>query len=183
MKEKNPAYIHKELIQACQEGNRKAQNKLYQLYSRAMFHICLRMLNDRAEAEDQLQHAFIDIFTKLHTFRFESSIGAWMKRIVIHKCINVLKKKSIQFDVLREQHLTFAEVEPNEPALPDVLLVREVKDAIAALPDGYRVVLSLYLLEGLDHEEISDVLGISVSTSKSQYHRARRKLKELLYSQ
>ncbi len=163
MKEKNPAYIHKELIQACQEGNRKAQNKLYQLYSRAMFHICLRMLNDRAEAEDQLQHAFIDIFTKLHTFRFESSIGAWMKRIVIHKCINVLKKKSIQFDVLREQHLSFA--------------------AIAALPDGYRVVLSLYLLEGLDHEEISDVLGISVSTSKSQYHRARRKLKELLCSQ
>lgn len=180
MNEKNPAYIHREIILACQQGNRKAQNKLYQLYSKAMFHICLRMLNDRAEAEDQLQHAFIDIFTKLHTFRFESSIGAWMKRIVIHNCINALKKRSLQFDVLREQHDMPSDVEANEPALPDALLVRDVKAAIGALPDGYRIVLSLYLLEGLDHEEISDVLGISVSTSKSQYHRARRKLKEML---
>ena len=138
------------------------------------------MTNDRAEAEDVLQSAFIDVFTKLESYRFESSIGAWIKRIVINKCINAMNRRVVRLESLDEQfHGIPAETFP-EVDMPDSIRAKDVKQAISALPDGYRLVLSLYLLEGLDHEEISSVLGISVSTSKSQYHRAKRKLKEML---
>ena len=80
--------IHRDIVEGCLTGNRLAQQKLYQLYSQAMYNICLRMLNNETDAEDLLQNSFVDVFTKLHYFRFDSSIGAWIKRIVINNCIN-----------------------------------------------------------------------------------------------
>lgn len=172
---------HREIVEKCQKGNRQAQYDLYHLYCKGMYNVCLRMIKDPMEAEDLLQRSFIDVFSKLHTFRFESAVGAWIKRIVVNNCINHLKKRRLQLTELEEHHtgIPFQSVQQEEDnGFP--LSVETVKQAIQELPDGYRIVLTLYLIDGFDHEEISQVLDISVSTSKSQYSRARRKLREIL---
>ena len=169
--------IHRDLVEDCKKGRRQAQFELYQLYSKAMFNICLRMLKNEADAEDLLQNSFIDVFTKLDTFRFQSTIGAWIKRIVVNNCINFLKKRRLYFeeidDRIGDREDTQVEEEPT-------LSVQAIKDAIFQLPDGYRVVFSLYQMEGYDHKEIAEILNVSEQTSKSQYSRARKKLRELL---
>ena len=169
------------MVEACQLGSRQAQFELYKLYSKAMFNVCLRMVKDELDAEDVLQNAFVDVFTKIGTFKFESSIGAWVKRIVVNNCINFLKKKRMQFEPFEERHTLVAEEETDGNHAG--LSVEAIKKALFELPDGYRVVFSLYLLEGYDHQEIADILGITEATSKSQYSRAKRKIKELLQSQ
>lgn len=171
--------IHREIVEGCLAGNRSAQRELYQLYSRAMYNICLRMLNNEADAEDLLQNSFVDVFMKLHYFRFDSSIGAWIKRIVINNCINYLKKKRLQIVEMGERDIAADVIEKKD--WQDVeLSVAKVQEGIQRLPEGYRVVLSLYLLEGYDHKEIAAILNISASTSKSQYSRAKKKLKQIL---
>ena len=163
------------------KGDVRAQYQLYSLYSKAMYNICLRMTNQQEEAEDMLQESFSYAFSKLGSFRFESSFGAWLKRIVVNTCINHLKKRRVDL-VYTEQH--------NDPAPEDDFLdyteikfkVENVMQAMEQLPQGYRVVFSLYLLEGYDHKEISEILGITESTSKSQFLRAKQKIKEILMS-
>lgn len=173
-------HIHQEVVLGCKNGDRTSQFELYKLYSKAMYNICMRMLNDETWSEDILQECFISIFKNIHTFNFNSTIGAWIKRIVINTCINELKKKRVDLImtdnelILEKQQLTSSE-EINLQYQIDT-----VKDAIHTLPDGYRVILSLYLLEGYDHQEIAEILGISESTSKSQYHRAKKKLKSMI---
>lgn len=177
----NSAYqeIHREIIELSRSGNVKAQFELYSLYSRAMYSICMRMLNRREDAEDILQEAFSEIFDKLNSFRFESSFGAWAKRIVINKCINFLKKKrpDLRFEAELQDTEEIHEFLDYESIK---LQVEKVKTAMSELADGYRIIFSLYALEGYDHEEISSILGISESTSKSQYMRAKLKIKELI---
>ena len=162
-------------------GDVRAQYQLYSLYSRAMYNICYRMTGNQEEAEDMLQEAFSYAFSKLGSFRFESSFGAWLKRIVVNTCINQLKKKRVEL-VYDDQH---NDPEPENDTV-DYEEIRfkegEVMQALEKLPEGYRVVFSLYLLEGYDHREISGILGISESTSKSQYLRAKLKMKEILLS-
>ncbi len=171
---------HRSIVESCKSGDRSAQYQLYQLYSRGMYNICLRMLNNAADAEDLLQNSFIDVFTKLHYFRYESSIGAWIKRIVVNNCINFLNKKRIQLVEMGERDVV-SEEDTTKPDWDDMnLSVNKVNEGIRQLPEGYRVVLSLYLLEGYDHQEIGEILGISPSTSKSQYSRAKKKLKGIL---
>ncbi len=171
--------IHREIIEQCKAGNVKAQFQLYTLYSRAMFSICMRILNRREEAEDILQESFAEIFDKLDTFRFESAFGSWTKRIVINKCINYLNKK--RPEIRFEAELNETEMEEDNLDYENLnLQVEKVKRAISELPDGYRVIFSLYALEGYDHEEISSILGISESTSKSQYMRAKLKIRDLI---
>ncbi len=161
------------------KGDVAAQYKLYALYSKAMFNICYRMVNQQEEAEDILQEAFTYAFRKLGSFRFESSFGAWLKRIVVNTCINHLKKRRVElvytdtsYDVMPEDdHVDYGEVQ---------MEVQKVRKAVEQLPDGYRVIFSLYLLEGYDHREIAGILDISESTSKSQYLRAKKKIKEIL---
>ncbi len=172
---------HRELIEKCQRGNRQAQFDLYKLYNRAMFNVCLRMLANEHDAEDVLQVSFVQVFKKIDSFRFESAIGAWIKRVVVNNCINFLKKRRLQ---LSEWDAKIDPVdESSEPPIPPGLQVKQVKQAMNKLSDGYRTVFSLYALEGYDHQEIASVLGISEATSKSQYCRARKKLKEILQSQ
>lgn len=175
--------IHKEVIELCKNGNSKAQYQLYQLYSKAMFNICMRMMNYREEAEDMLQESFTEAFIRLETFRYESSFGAWLKRIVINKCINALRKKKVPLEYADEIHTETESKNDEEEIENEYLQVQKVHKAIGLLPDGYRVILTLYLLEGYDHTEIALILNISESTSKSQYLRAKRKLKELLKQQ
>jgi len=171
--------IHKEIIELSKTGNVKAQFELYSLYSRAMYGICMRMLNRREDAEDMLQESFSEIFNKLDSFRYDSAFGAWAKRIVINKCINYLKKK--RPDIRFEADLKEPENEDDSVDYENLKLqVEKVKKAMSELPDGFRIVFSLYALEGYDHEEISTILGVSESTSKTQYMRARLKIKELI---
>lgn len=168
---------HRDIVEGCQSGNRQAQYKLYDLYAKAMYNICLRMVRDELDAEDILQNSFVNIFTKINSFRFQSSIGAWIKRIVVNNCINFLKKKRLEFEELNDDY-KLSVVPEEEPKVQ--LDIDAVHEAIYQLPDGYRVVFSLYMMEGYDHSEIAEILNIAEATSKSQYSRAKRKLKELL---
>jgi RNA polymerase sigma factor (sigma-70 family) len=170
--------IHKETIELSKSGNVKAQYQLYSLYSKAMFNICMRMLIVKEEAEDTLQEAFTEVFDKLESYRFESSFGAWVKRIVINKCINKLNKKNPE--VVYTDKINVSPDETQADFEETELKVKEVHKAIEKLPQGYRVIFCLYLLEGYDHGEISEILGISESTSKTQFMKAKRKVKELI---
>jgi RNA polymerase sigma-70 factor (ECF subfamily) len=171
--------IHRDTIELSKNGDVKAQFRLYSLYSKAMFNICMRMLNKREEAEDLLQESFAEVFNKLHTFRYDAGFGTWVKKIVINKCINHLMKKrpDLRFDSdlkeveEAEEHIDYEGVN---------LQVEKIKNAMEMLPDGFRVIFSLYALEGYDHEEISGILGISESTSKTQYMRAKMKIRNLI---
>lgn len=175
----NYSDTHRDIIEDCKRGNQKAQYRLYQLYNKAMFNICLRMMNTREEAEDILQEAFSEAFLQLHTFRYESSFGAWLKRIVVNRCINALKKRRAKL-VLTDEMQDVA-IEPNEISDDGMKLsVKKILNAVSKLADGYRVIFTLYMLEGYDHAEIGEILNISESTSKSQYMRAKAKLREML---
>ena len=169
---------HKEIVEACKRNERKAQFELYRLYSRSMYNICLRMLNSEHDAEDVLQHSFMDIYSKLDSFRYQSSIGAWIKRIVINNCINHCKKKRLQFGELNDNIHGLAEEE--REVRVDTYKVEYIKKAVRKLPDGYRIVFSLYAFEGYDHKEIGSIMNISEATSKSQYSRAKKKIKTIL---
>ncbi len=168
-------YIHAPLIEECRKGNSKAQFRLYNQYSKAMYNLAYRMLNNREDAEDILQEAFVECFRNIGTFRFESTFGAWLKKILVNKCINHLKKKKI--DLTLYDTLPPVIYEEEEEVSYDT---GKIFKGIEKLPDGYRVILTLYLLEGYDHSEISQILGISESTSKSQYSRAKDKLRNIL---
>lgn len=146
-----------------------------------MYNICIRMLNSKEEAEDLLQESFTDAFMKLNSFRYESSFGAWLKRIVINKCINAINKKKVDL-VYPENTLEMSTDDGVDDAGMELDVLR-IHRAVEKLPDGYRVIFSLYALEGYDHGEISQIMNISESTSKSQYLRAKQKIKEILKEQ
>ena len=146
-----------------------------------MFNIGMRMLHSREDAEDVVQDSFIDAFRNLDRFRYESTFGAWLKRIVINKCINYINKKRIATSPL-EDHDYKLHVPEEEVRSDEQYEIKKVKAGIAQLTDGYREIITLYLIEGYDHREISAMLNISEGTSKSQYHRAKKKLLEILKS-
>jgi RNA polymerase sigma factor (sigma-70 family) len=146
-----------------------------------MYSICYRMMNNAEEARDMLQESFIDAFHRLESFRFESTFGAWLKKIVINKCINALEKRKITWlnEEFSDDYACDLDNENiNEEELQ--LSVDRVKKAMNRLPEGARIIFSLYLLEGYDHIEISEILHISESTSKTQFMRARQLVKEIL---
>lgn len=174
--------FHRELVQQCMQGKRQSFQELYQLYAKAMFNICMRMLGKREDAEDVLQEAFADAFGRIKEFRFESTFGYWIKQITINKCVSALRKKHIDFQEAEdwEAFETIAEENDSKDEFEIKLKVEEVKKAMMQLPDGSRSIFSLYLFEGYDHLEIAEILKISESTSKTQYMRARQKVKELL---
>ncbi|MEZ4888970.1 MAG: sigma-70 family RNA polymerase sigma factor [Chitinophagales bacterium] len=178
--------IHKDIVERCQKGNRQAQQQLYQLYAMAMYNITLRIMGKPEDAEDVLQDAFIDVFTKINSFRGEASIGAWIKRIVINKSLNAVKKKKLMVtDIETVEKDNFVSDYDNgfdEPQAPS-FTVSDIQRAIETLPDGYRVVMSLFMFEGYSHQEIAEELNITESTSKSQYSRAKRKVRDILLKQ
>jgi RNA polymerase sigma factor (sigma-70 family) len=169
---------HQQLIEACKRGDQKSQFELYRLYHAAMYNTTLRIVGDPDDAEDVMQEAFLKAFLKLRSYRGQVSFGAWLKRIVVNKSLDFLrlKRDRISIDEVDE-----AEIREEEPEVIDVAYEADaIRRAIFTLPEGYRIVLSLILLEGYDHEEVSMILGISNATSRTQYHRAKKKLIELL---
>ena len=175
--ETNILFTHKELVEKSKSNDRNSQYELYQLYVDAMYNIARRMLDSKEDAEDIVQESFIDAFKKLNSFRYESTFGAWLKRIVINKCINFLKLKKVPVTTIEnhEYHLS-DETETKD----EHFNVEKIKHGIKLLPKGYKQIINLYLLEGYDHVEIGEILEISTSTSKSQYHRAKKKLIQII---
>ena len=171
--------IHSKLIEASKKGDNKARRQLYELYARAMFNICYRMMNNREDAEDILQESFVLAFSKLESFRYDSTFGAWLKRIVINTCINALNKRKVDL-LLTEDMYQYQNVRDEDDYEDLPLTVKDVEKAMEQLPEGGRLVFSLYLLEGYDHLEIAEILNITESTSKSQFMRAKRKVCEIL---
>jgi len=170
--------IHKDIIEQSLRGSSKAQYQLYQLYAKAMLNTSYRMMNSLADAEDMLQEAFTEAFSKLNTFRYESTFGAWLKRIVVNRCINELKRKKTELQFF-DNMVKFNDREDTEDVYAE-LSVPQIKKAMQELPEGSRLIFSLYLLEGYDHREIAQILNMSESNSKSQYMRARKRIKEIL---
>ena len=136
------------------------------------------MMRSREEAEDLLQESFTEAFMKLETFRYESTFGAWLKRIVVNKCINEIKRRKADLEYC-EDIGKFGERQEDNIDLPN-LTVDTIKKAMEQLPGGSKMIFQLYLLEGYDHREISDILNVSESNSKSQYMRAKRRIREIL---
>lgn len=170
--------MHDDLIARCKAGDREAYYRIYRLYARSMYNVSFRITGREEDAEDALQEAFISAFRNLESYRADATFGAWLKRIVVNKSINVLKKR--RHELIPEDEGWDVAEEGVSDDYKEGLTVERVKKAIEELPDGYRTVLSLYLLEGYDHQEIAGIMGISESTSKSQLNRAKGKLREKL---
>ena len=170
--------VHSDLVEQCKANDRRAQLQLYRQYCDGMFCVAMRFLNNENDAEDVLQEAFIKAFQKLEQFRGDVTFGAWLKRIVINKCIDFIKSKKVQYVELKEHTLRIADDE--DWKVDDGISVEDVKAAMARLPDKYRFVLQMYLVEGLDYQEISGILGLGESTCRTRLMRGRGLLKELL---
>jgi len=165
------------LVRLCKRGDAKAQYKLYKLYCKGMYNVAVRMTNNKAMAEDVLQDSFIKAFSEMHKLKDEKAFGGWLKRIVINRCIDVTRKEKIIFadmETLRNQHLEIAQ-EVDSDIDPEL-----VHRLIKKLPNGAREILALRALEGYKHAEIGEKLGISESTSKTQYFRAKQLLAKML---
>ncbi|APY09757.1 RNA polymerase subunit sigma-70 [Seonamhaeicola sp. S2-3] len=170
-----------DIIEQCKQNNRKAQLQLYNQYCHGMYVVAKRFLKDANDAEDVVQEAFIKAFSKLNQYKAEVTFGAWLKRIVVNKSIDFLKSKKQQLVELEEVHLKVIDTPVNDKWLvDDAITIHDVKEAINKLPDKYQYVIMLYLIEGYDHQEISEILNISEVASRTQLSRGKVKLQELL---
>ncbi len=169
-----------ELIEKCKNNDRKAQMKLYNTYCDAMFCVAMRFVKNTDDAEDVLQEAFIKAFQKLDQFKAEVTFGAWIKRIVINKCIDFIKSKKEQLISLDESYMHIAD--DDDWSVEETITIDEVKQAIDCLPEKFKYVVMLFLIEGYDHSEIADILNISETASRTQLFRGKNKLRGLLKS-
>lgn len=160
------------------KNNASAQEALYNKFSPKMLGVCYRFARNREDAEDMLQEGFIKIFTQLHQYRNEGALEGWIRRIIVHTCINILKKNKKFSESVDIIHATSIHVK--EDMIPSIMQAKQVIECIRMLPIGYRTVLNLYAIEGYSHKEISAMLDIEESTSRSQYTRAKAMLEEIL---
>ncbi len=166
-----------QLIEECKRRNAKAQEALYKQYSRVLFGICLKYSPNRVEAEDSLQDAFITIYNRIEQYQGKGSFEGWMKRITVNTVLQKYRKKRV-FDISNEEKLEDAEVEVETTQVPLDFLLKIIQE----LPDRYRLVFNLYVLDGYSHKEIAEMLEISDGTSKSNLARARMILKKKVES-
>ncbi|NCU32241.1 MAG: RNA polymerase sigma factor [Candidatus Moranbacteria bacterium] len=171
----------KELIGQCKQGERNAQIKVYEMHAATVFNTCFRIVSNEADAEDIMQESFIEAFDKIHTFRGEGSFVAWLKRIAVNKSINLLrtKRKSIS---LEDGAPEVTDNSHDEASISENIFCRleEIRAAMDKLPENYRIVLSLQLLEGYDQEEISEILGTTHGNVRTRYSRAKQKLLQII---
>ncbi|MCF8229051.1 MAG: RNA polymerase sigma factor [Bacteroidales bacterium] len=168
----------KELIRKCVQNDSEAQEKLYKLYAPKMFGVCLRYAKNHMEAEDVLQEGFIKVFVHLKDYRNEGSLEGWIRRTIVNTAINFYRKS-----IKSSKDIDIDDVEisnADDETVLDQLSTRELLDAIRELPDGYRIVFNLNVLEGYTHKEIGQMLNLSENTSKSQLSRARQVLQKRL---
>jgi RNA polymerase sigma factor (sigma-70 family) len=166
------------ILQGCLKNNAAAQKALYQKYSAKMLVVCYRYGHSREDAEDMLQEGFIKVFSQIHTFENRGALEGWIRRIVVHTCINHLKKNKRFNESVDLIHANSIQV--REDVIPSIIQAKEVVECIRMLPIGYRTVLNLYAIEGFSHKEISCMLDIEESTSRSQYTRAKAMLEDIL---
>jgi RNA polymerase sigma-70 factor (ECF subfamily) len=166
------------MLHGCLNNVATAQEALYSRFSPRMLGVCYRFGRNREDAEDMLQEGFIKVFTQIHQFRNQGALEGWIRRIIVHTCINVLKKNKKFTDSVDLIHAN--SIHLNENNIPSILQAKQVVESIRILPLGYRTVLNLYAIEGYSHKEISDMLDIEESTSRSQYTRAKAMLEDIL---
>lgn len=168
--------IHQHLIDRCLEGDKEAQFEIYKQYYRSMYNTSLRIVGRSEDAEDIMQEAFLTVFQKLESYQGNVSFGSWMKRIVINRSLDYLRKRKVQFEEVADD-LPLTDDEQTDSC--DWSL-EDIKYSINQLSDGYRTVLSLILIEGYTHEEASQLMGTSNVNSRTQFCRAKQRLRELL---
>jgi RNA polymerase sigma factor (sigma-70 family) len=166
------------ILQGCLKNEASAQRELYNRHSSKMLAVCYRFAHNREDAEDMLQEGFIKVFTHLHSFEGRGSFEGWIRRIVVHTCINILKRNKKFNESVDLIHATTAMV--REEAVPAIIQAKQVVECIRMLPIGYRTVLNLYAIEGYNHREIALMLDIEESTSRSQFTRAKVMLEDIL---
>ncbi|TFG78645.1 MAG: RNA polymerase sigma factor [Flavobacteriales bacterium] len=169
----------KQLIKKSAAGKRDAQRRLFDQYAPTMLGVCRRYVKDIQFAEDVMINGFVKVFKSLDGFRFEGSFEGWIKRIMIRESISYLRKQ--QFVVYDGE--VYEETANKEIAMPEVMDTEYLQILIDALPEGYRAVFVLHVVEGYKHNEIADLLGITENTSKSQFFKARKRLQEKLRDQ
>ncbi|TCK68792.1 RNA polymerase sigma-70 factor (ECF subfamily) [Winogradskyella wandonensis] len=169
-----------DIIEKCKQNDRKAQLKLYNQYCNGMLIVAKRFVKDTMEAEDVVQEAFIKAFAKLEQYKAEVTFGAWLKRIVINKSIDVLKTKKERLMDIEDVQLKIVDTAEDDWSVEENVTIDDVKFAIEQLPEKYKYVVMLYLIEGYDHQEISEILNISEVASRTQLSRGKQKLKALL---
>ncbi len=166
------------ILKGCLKNDATAQRELYNKYSSKMLAVCYRYAHNREDAEDMLQEGFIKVFLQIHTFENRGAFEGWIRRIIVHTCINILKKNKKFNESVDIIHATGIQV--REESIPAIIQAKQVVECIRILPIGYRTVLNLYAVEGYTHREISDMLDIEESTSRSQYTRAKAMLEDIL---
>jgi RNA polymerase sigma factor (sigma-70 family) len=166
------------ILQGCLQNDAVAQKELYNKFSPKMLAVCYRFGHNREDAEDMLQEGFIKVFSQIHTFRNQGAFEGWVRRIIVHTCINNLKKNKKFNESVDIIHATTLHV--REESVPSIVQAKQVVECIRLLPIGYRTVLNLYAIEGYSHKEISIMLDIEESTSRSQYTRAKQMLEDIL---
>ena len=166
------------LLQGCLRKQPAAQKALYEKYSAKMLAVCFRYAHSREDAEDMLQEGFIKVFSQIHSFENRGAFEGWIRRIMVHTCINTLKKNKKFNESVDIIHATSLQVK--EENIPSILQAKQVVECIRLLPIGYRTVLNLYAIEGFSHREIGGMLDIEESTSRSQYTRAKAMLEDIL---
>ncbi|KOY52832.1 RNA polymerase sigma factor [Polaribacter dokdonensis] len=172
--------LHQTIIDQCKCNDAKAQMQLYNLYSKGMFVVAVRYMKDKCLAEDVMQDAFIKAFKNIESYKNEVTFGAWLKRIVINQCIDCLKRKKLELVSINEEFT--GNIESENWNFESDVCIDLIVTKINELKEKYRLVLSLYLLEGYDHQEISQVLNISENTSRTHLLRGKRILREELKS-
>lgn len=173
--------LQQQLIEQCRQNNRKAQLQLYQQYCDGMFCVADRLLGNAHDAEDVMQEAFVKAFKKIDQYKGEVTFGAWLKKIVVNKCLDALKSKNRRIEFEKESSGNGI-VENDNWEVESPISIEEIKKAILSLPDKYKEVIMLYLIEGYSHDEIAQILDIAIVTSRSRLMRGKEKLKTLLTS-
>ncbi len=166
------------ILQGCLHNQPVAQRELYNRFSPKMLAVCYRFAHNREDAEDMLQEAFIKVFSQIHTFQNKGAFEGWIRRIIVHTCINHLKKNkrfNESVDIINA-----SSIQVREESIPSIVQAKQIVECIRLLPIGYRTVLNLYAIEGYSHKEIAAMLDIEESTSRSQYTRAKQMLEEIL---
>lgn len=167
-----------DVVEKCKANDRKSQLKLYGQYCDGMYVVAMRFLQNSDDAEDALQDAFISAFQKIHQFSGEVTFGAWLKRIVVNKCIDFLESKKQDLLSLEEHHMQA--IDDDDWSIGSEISIGEVKGAIQNLPEKYRYVVLMYLVEGFDHKEIAQVLELTETTSRTRLLRGKGYLKSAL---
>ncbi len=171
--------VHHGLIKQCKKGQQKAQMQIYKLYYKAMFNTSLRIVKSGADAEDIMQDSFLDAFRKIEQYSEEGSFGGWLKRIVLNNSLDFLNKRKPHSELIENLEIV-EDTEIHDEELE--IKLKDVKHALKEIKDEYRIIISLYLFEGYDHEEICEILGISYNLSRTRYSRAKKKLVEKIKS-